>query len=143
MNPFDYINDASHTKKNLMRGSENDTLAEKDYNPWLTNIAFSQHPDTILHANLMNMYHHLDHRPQYEYFINSLRSKKRFGKWSKKKSNEDLDMICELYGVNRNVGKEYLALLTREQLDMIKQEQETGGIKNERHRKSGGGNTAE
>lgn len=143
MTPFDYINDASHTKKNLMRGSENDTLAEKGYNPWLTNIAFSQHPDTILHANLMNMYHHLDNRPQYEYLINSLRSKKRFGKWSKKKDNEDLDMICEVYGVNRNVGKEYLALLTREQLDIMKEKQKTGGISNERHRKSGGSNTTE
>jgi len=142
MTPFDYINDASHSKKNLMRGSENDKLAEQGYNPWLTNIAFSQHPDTILHANLMNMYHHLDNRAQYEYFINSRRSKKRFGKWSKKKDNEDLDTICNVYGVNRNVGKEYLALLTREQLEMIKNNNNIGGINNERHRKSGRGNTS-
>ena len=52
-------------------------------------------------------------------------------------------MICEFYGVNRNVGKEYLTLLTRDQLDMMKEQQKTGGIKNERHRKSGGGNTPE
>jgi len=129
MNPFDYINDASHTKKNLMRDSENDELAEKGYNPWLTNIAFSNHPDTILHANLMNMNHHLDHRPQYEYYVHSLRSKKRFGKWSKKKENEDLDMVCKYYNCNPNVGKEYLSLLNKEQIEKIKNSYDPGGVK--------------
>lgn len=142
MTPFDYINDASFSKKNLMRGTENDALAEKGYNPWLTNLAFSQHPDTLLHANLMNMYHHLDNYPQYLYFINSLRSKKRFGKWSKKVDNEDLDMICKVYNVNKIIGKEYLTLLTREQLDMIRNNNNTGGINDERHRKSGRGDTS-
>jgi hypothetical protein len=129
MKPFDFINDASYTKKNLMRGSENDELAEKAYNPWLTNLAFSMHPDSILHANLMNMYHHLDHRPQYEYFINSIRSKKRYGKWPKKVDDEDLDIVCKTYNCNATVGKEYLALLSREQLDTMKKEQEQGGTK--------------
>lgn len=142
MKPFDFINDASYTKKNLMKGTDNDELAEKAYNPWLTNLAFSQHPDTILHANLMNMYHHLDNRSQYTYFINSLRAKKRFAKWPKKVDNEDLDMICEVYGCNPNVGKDYLTLLTREQLDSMKeQKKQTGGIQNGRHKKSSGGDT--
>ena len=129
MNPFDYINDASHAKKNLMRGTENDALAEKGYNPWITNLAFSQHPDTILHANLMNMYHHLDNYPQYIYYIHSLRSKKRFGKWSKKKDNTDLDIICSFYNCNPNVGKEYLSLLSKDQIEYIKNSYDPGGVK--------------
>jgi hypothetical protein len=141
MKPFDFINDASYTKKNLMKGTDNDELAEKAYNPWLTNLAFSQHADTILHANLMNMYHHLDNRSQYIFYINSLRAKKRFAKWPKKVDNEDLDMICEVYGCNPNVGKDYLTLLTREQLDSMKEQQKTGGIQNGRHKKSSGGDT--
>ena len=143
MKPFDFINDASYTKKNLMKGSENDQLAEKAYNPWITNIAFSQHPDSILHANLMNMYHHLDNRSQYTYYINSLRAKKRFAKWPKKADNEDLDMVCEMYGCNLNVGKEYLTLLTREQLDTMREQQKTGGIQNGRRKKSSGGDPTE
>ena len=55
-NPFDYVKDASYSKENLMRGSENDKLAESFYDPWLTNLAFSYHLDSILHSNLMNMY---------------------------------------------------------------------------------------
>lgn len=142
MKPFDYVSDASYSKQNLMRKTENDELAEKGYNPWLSNIAFSQHADTILHANLMNMYHHLDNRPQYEYYINNLRPKKRFAKWPKKQDNEDLDIICEYYGCNPNIGKEYLALLTREQIDTMKEQQKTGGIQNGRHSKSSGGQTS-
>lgn len=143
MKPFDYVNDASFSKKNLMRGTENDVLAEKGYNPWLTNLAFSQYPDTILHANLMNKYYHLDNYPQYIFFINSLRPKRRFAEWPKDKDNEDLDMICKVYNVNKNKGKEYLTLLTRKQLDMIRTNNNIGGINNERHRKSGGGDTTE
>lgn len=133
-NPFDYVTSASFTKKNLMRDTENDDLAEKGYNPWLTNIAFSYHPDSILHANLMNKYHYLDKRPQYEFYINSLRSKKRFAKWSKSIVDEDLDFVCEYYECNRNVAKQYLSLLTSDEIKLMKQEQETGGMKNERGR---------
>lgn len=129
MTPFDFINDASYEKKNLMQGTDNDELAEKSYNPWLTNLAFSQHADTILHANLMNMYHHLENRHQYMYFINNIRPKKRYGKWPKRVDDEDLDIVCKTYGCNKNIGKEYLALLSREQLDTMKKEQEKGGTK--------------
>jgi hypothetical protein len=112
-----------------MRGSENDELAEKVYSPWLTNIAFSYHPDSILHANLMNQFHHLDHLPQYEYYINSLRAKKRFAKWHKKENDEELELVCQTYNVNVNVAREYLGLLTKEQLDFMKEQQKKGGTK--------------
>mgnify|MGYP001036875130 CR=1 FL=1 len=127
MKPFDFVSDASYDKKNLMVGSENDELAEKAYSPWLTNMAFSYHPDSILHANLMNQYHHLDHRPQYVFYINSLRAKKRFAKWHKKETDEDLDLVCQTYDVNVNVAREYLSLLTQEQLDLMRKKQEKGG----------------
>ena len=127
--PFDYVNTITATKVNMMRDSENDTLAEKVYEPWLVNKALSYFPDTILHANLMNQYHHLDKRPQYECLINSIRPKKRFAKWAKNTSNEDLDLVCAYYKCNRIVGQEYLSLLSSEQLNIMKKQQDTGGIK--------------
>lgn len=135
-NPFDYVTAASYSKKNLMRGSENDEMAEKDYNPWMANMAFSYHPDTILHANLMNQYYFLDHRPQFEFYINSLRPKKRFAKWVKNASDDDLNVVCDYYQCNRILGREYLSLLTSEQLEIMKQEQKTGGLENGRSKKS-------
>ena len=131
-NPFDYVNTINVSKKNLMRDSENDTLSEKDYNPWVVNKALSYFPDTVLHANLMNLYHDLPKRPQYEFLLNSIRPKKRWAKWVKDDGDEDLDLVCAFYQCNRNVAREYLSLLSVDKLNMIKKEQETGGSNNER-----------
>jgi|TARA_B100000497_G_C7596504_1_gene358609 hypothetical protein len=128
-NPFEYVNTITQSKKNMMRDSENDTLAEKGYSGFLVNKALSYFPDTLLHANLMNHYHQLEDRPQYEFLLNSIRPKKRFAKWVKDAGDKDLDVVCEYYQCNRNLGKDYLSLLSSEQLNIMKQQLETGGIK--------------
>lgn len=128
-NPFDYINSVSTNKKNMMRDSENDVLSEKQYNAWIVNKGLSYFSDTILHANLMNMNHHLDNRPQYEFLLNSIRPSKRFAKWVKDEGDEDLDTVCSFYDCNKNVGREYLSLLSSDQIKAMKKQQETGGTK--------------
>ena len=131
-NPFDYVNTILVDKKNMMRGSENDKLAEDGYNPWLTNTALSYHDDTILMANLVNSLHHLPKRAQYELLINMVRPKKRqFRKWAKQTVSEDLDLVCEVYKCNRTVGGEYLSLLTQDQLESLRKQRHKGGTKNE------------
>lgn len=126
-NPFDYVNNINNGGDNLMRGSENDDLAEKGYNPWIVNLAFALYPDTILYANLMNQHHYLDNRQQYEFYKYGVRPKKRKAKWVKHHNDEDLDMICDVYQCNRNVAREYLSLLTQEQLEAVKKTKKTGG----------------
>ena len=37
-------------------------------------------------------------------------------------------MLCELYGCNRNIAKDYLSLLSNDQLDIIKEQKEKGGL---------------
>jgi len=81
MNPFDYVNSINSTKKNLMRGTDNDRLAEKEYAPFLTNRTLSYHHDTVALANEMNQRSQLEHLLQYEFLLNSVRPKKRFAKW--------------------------------------------------------------
>lgn len=137
MKPFDYVNSISKTKKNMMQDTENDALAEKAYVPFIVNKALSYFPDTILHANLMNQNYHLNNRAQYTFLLNSIRPKKRFAKWVQDASNEDLNTVCAYYDCNTTRGQEYLSLLSSEQIEMIKKELETGGIKNESNRKSG------
>lgn len=127
-NPFDYTNSILVTKKNMMRGTENDSLAEKGYNPWLANMAMSYHEDTVLISNLMNQFHYLPNRAQYELALALVRPKKRqFRKWAKVAVNEDLDMICEVYQCNKMVGQEYLKLLTPHQINVIRETRLTGG----------------
>lgn len=130
MGAFDYVNSIMLNKNNMMRDTENDALAEKEYNAYLTNNALSYHADTILHANLMNSNYHLPKRAQYEFLINSVRRKKRkFEKWAKKANDENLKLVCEVYGCNVTVGKQYLSLLSDEQLNIIRKEKDTGGLK--------------
>lgn len=129
MNPFDYINAMSFTKKDLMTGTENDKLAEQGYNAWLTNKAFANFPDTILHANDMNTLYHLDNKPQFCYYINILRPRKRFKKWLKEEKNDNIELICNAYQCNKRIAKQYLNILSDEQLTLLKKEQEKGGVK--------------
>lgn len=135
--PFDYVNSIIKSKNNMMRDTANDDLAEKDYPSYLVNKALSYYPDTLLHANLVNTNHHLDNRPQYEFLLNSIRPKKRFVEWVKPNDSEDLNIVCAFYKCNHERGREYLSLLSSDQLDMIKKQLETGGIKNESNRNAG------
>ena len=100
MKPFDYVTSVSYSKKNLMRGSENDELAESGYQPYLTNKALSYFPDSLFYSNEMNMNHHADNILQYEYLINTLRPKRRFAKWVKAEDNDDLEAIKLFFGLS-------------------------------------------
>lgn len=125
--PFDYINNLNYGGDNMMRESENDTLAEKSYSPWLSNLAFALYPDTILYANLMNQYSHLDNRPQYEFYKYALRPKKRKAKWVKNEDDEVIEMVCDSFGCNSNVARQYISLLSPDQLKAINKRYNKGG----------------
>ena len=127
MNPFDYINSINQSKKNLMRESENDSLAEKDYSPFLTNRSLSYHHDTIALANEMNIRHDSDKKLQYEFLLNTVRSKKRYAKWDKKKHHGDLAAVKEYFGYSDNKAMQALTVLTDEQIKTIKSKLEKGG----------------
>ena len=66
MNPFEYLKAINESKKDIMV----DDIAEKEYNPFIINRGLSHFQDTILFANEMNRFHHLDHRLQFDFFIN-------------------------------------------------------------------------
>lgn len=132
MKPFDFVNSVNFTKKNMMRGTENDDLAEKSYVPYLTNKALSYHTDTLLYANEMNQLHFLDNKLQYEFFLNTLRKKKRFAKWAKADNNDDIEMISQYFKYSPSKAKAALAVLTNQQLEEIR-ERFTRGIENDRH----------
>jgi hypothetical protein len=130
MKPFDFVNSINFTKKNLMRGSDNDELSEKSYAPYLTNKSLSYFTDTLLYANEMNKYHFLDNKLQYEFFLNSIRKKKRFAKWAKADKNDDLVMVSEYYQISLSKAKDAIRILSTEQLSTIRNKMEQG-IKND------------
>jgi len=132
MKPFDFVNDINLGKKDIITNSDNPELAEKTYNPYLTNKSLSYFPDTVQYANMMNMNSHLDHLLQYSFLINIVRKRKRFSKWYKNTSDEDLQAVIDYYGYSVNKAKEALKILDDEQLVTIKTKLMRGGMNNDR-----------
>ena len=126
-NPFVYAESVSYTKKNLMRGTANDELAEKLYNAYLTNRSLSYHQDSILYANEMNTRSNAENKWQYEYLLNSLRKRKRYAKWVKEVPDATVEMVMEYYGYDRSKAEQALRVLTDEQLAMIEVALDKGG----------------
>ncbi len=140
MNPFEYVNAINISKKDLIRNSENPTLAEKDYSPFLVNRALSYYVDTVLYANEMNRANHVDSILQNDYYLNSIRVSKRFSKWAKPIESSDVESIQEYYKVNYNRALEISKVLTREQIDHIKTKIIKGG-NHVQHKPAGGSET--
>lgn len=120
MNVFDFVNAINSSKKpNLLRGTDNDELAEKAYVPFVVNRSFSYFLDTILYANAMNMSHQLDNTLQNDYLLNSIRPARRFSKWAKPDGG-DLQLIMEYFHYGIDKAKQVRPLLTESQLSIIR-----------------------
>ena len=128
-NPFDYVNSINTSKENLMRGTENDELSEKGYDPFLTNRSLSYFEDTIGMANEMNQRPLVDKILQYEFLLNTIRKRKRFSKWVKPEKNEQVQLIQEFYGYSRKKAEQTAMILTDEQIIEIKTKLQKGGLK--------------
>ena len=122
----DWLNSINQTKKNLI---EEDPSLEKEYNPYIINRIYSGHLDSVLFANEMNKYSFIDKKIQYDFYLNSLRSKKRFSPWLRKDKIKDLDYVKRYYDYSNEKAKQALKLLSKEQLNFIKSKFETGGSK--------------
>jgi hypothetical protein len=114
------------TKKNPFK-DENDY---KDYTPFVVNRALSYHVDCILYANEMNLYPELDKDMQYLFYLNIIRGMKRkFQPWQKAEVNKDIDSIKEYFGYSNEKARDALKVLTPEQVAIIKDKTNKGGIK--------------
>ena len=136
-NPFEWSN-AINAGKDPIRTAENPERAEKDYNGYFTNRSLSYHTDAIMYANEMNIHHFLPNQLQVDYYLNSLRPRKRFAKWAKPAKSEDLNTVMEYYGVNHARAHGILKLLSAAQLAELKKRTEKGGRNGDSRRVSGG-----
>ena len=122
----DWLNSINQTKKNLI---DEDPSLEKDYAPYIINRCFSGHIDCLMYANEMNMHNSLDKKLQYDFFINTLRIKKRYSPWIRKDKIKDLDVVKSYYGYSNEKAEQALKILNKDQINFIKQRLETGGTK--------------
>ena len=120
----DWLNSINQNKKNIMN---DDPSSEKDYAPYIINRCLSGHIDCLMYANEMNKYNFLPKRLQYDFFINIVRTKKRYSPWLNKEKIKDIDYVKLYYGYNNEKALQALSILSKEQLTFIKAKFETGG----------------
>jgi hypothetical protein len=132
LNPFDFIKSVSETKQHIIKG---DPAAVKEYNAYMINRGFGYFPDTVLYANELNMYPGIPKAAQYEYYMASLRKRKRFSKWYKLEKNDDLDLIRKTYSVGAEVAKGYMRILSKENLQTLRELNSTGEVEGKSKKK--------
>jgi len=123
LNPFEYVNAISDTKKDLMV----DDITEKAYNAFTINRSLSYFNDTVLAANEMNRLHHLDKKLQFHFLINIIRKRKRFSKWDKPELVNDVEVVKEYYGYSNEKARQVLPLLTSDQILNLREKVQKGG----------------
>ena len=100
MNPFELIKSISSSKKDILEN-------EKEYNAFMVNRGLSYFPDTVIYANEMNKFHHLDGKLQYHFLIN---------------------IVKTYYGYSNEKARDVLPLLSNDNLNTIKGRIQHGGI---------------
>jgi hypothetical protein len=123
----DYLPAINYTKKNLM--DSDDVMWEKKYPAFMVNKVLSGFSDTIMLTNEMNRNHFLDRDMQFQFLLNSIRSKKRFTPFLKASKIKDIECVKEYYGYSNEKAKTALDILTKEQLKLIKDSLYKGGTK--------------
>ena len=121
----DYLNAINHEKTNLL--DTDDEMWEKKYPPFIVNKCLAPFPDTIFLVNEMNKHHHLDKKLQFDFLLNSLRTRKRFTPWLKASKQKNLEYVKEYYGYNNEKAKSALKILNDEQIKTIKDSLNKGG----------------
>jgi len=119
LTPFDFIKSINEKTGNMVNINPE---AERDYVPFIVNRGLSYSPDTIFYANEMNCLPLADKRMQYDYLYHSIRKRKRFDKWIKQEEqdNDLVDAVIIAYGVSRKRAIEYIRLLPKEGIEVLR-----------------------
>jgi hypothetical protein len=122
-----YLKSLNETKENLLESD--DPMWEKKYSPFIINKCLAPFNDTIMLVNEMNMRHHLPSKLQYDFLLNTIRSKKRYAPWVKGDKLKDLEYVKEYFGYSNEKAKAALKLIDNEQINTIKDSLNKGGRK--------------
>ena len=122
----DWLNSINFNKENLI---EEDPESISSYPPYIVNRCLSGTLDSVLFANEMNLNAHLDKDMQYSFLLYTLRKRKRFSPWLKKEQVDDLDLVKKHYGYSNEKAKVAVSLLTKTQIENIRNKHDMGGLR--------------
>jgi hypothetical protein len=108
----DYLNAVNHTKVPLL--DTDDESIEKGYVPFVMNRCLSYFPDTIFYVNEMNIRPDTSKKMQFDFYLHSLRKRKRFSKWLKRENPDDLQAVMDYFEYSEAKAREALNVLPKE-----------------------------
>jgi len=124
----EYLNAINYTKESLL--DTDDESVEKEYTPFVVNRCLSYFIDTVLYVNEMNQRAHSPKKMQFDYLLHSIRKNKRYSKWLKRESEENLELVKQFYGYSDRRARDVIDMLSEDDLNWIRNKLETGGARN-------------
>jgi hypothetical protein len=119
----DWLNSIYFSKKNLLEEIDN----PNQYPAFIVNRMLSGNIDTALFSSELNERFTMDKDMQYKFLLYAVPKRKRFSNYLKKNKLEDLELVKSYYGYNTEKALDALRLLSKEQIDYIREELNTGG----------------
>jgi len=123
----EYLNAINFTKKDLM--DSDDELWKKKYPAFIVNKLLSAFSDTIMLVNEMNRNHFIDKDMQFQFLLNSIRTKKRYSPFLRASKLKEIECVKEYYGYSNDKAKSALDILTKDEIKLIKEKLFKGGTK--------------
>jgi len=123
----EYLNAINFTKKDLMKSE--DKLWQKKYPAFIVNKLLSAFSDSIMLVNEMNRNHFIDEDMQFQFLLNSIRTKKRYSPFLRASKLKEIECVKEYYGYSNDKAKSALDILTKDEIKLIKEKLYKGGTK--------------
>ena len=123
----EYLNAINFTKKDVM--DSDDELWKKKYPAFIVNKILSSFSDTIMLVNEMNRNHFIDKDMQFQFLLNSIRTKKRYSPFLRASKLKEIECVKEYYGYSNDKAKSALDILTKDEINLIKEKLYKGGTK--------------
>ena len=123
----EYLNAINFTKKDIMKSE--DELWRKKYPAFIVNKLLSAFSDTIMFVNEMNRNHFIDKDMQFQFLLNSIRTKKRYSPFLRANKLKEIECVKEYYGYSNDKAKSALDILTKDEIKLIKDKLYKGGTK--------------
>jgi len=123
----EYLNAINFTKNDLMKSE--DDLWKKKYPAFIVNKMLSAFSDTIMLVNEMNRNHFIDKDMQFQFLLNSIRTKKRYSPFLRANKLKEIECVKEYYGYSNDKAKSALDILTNDEIKLIKEKLYKGGTK--------------
>ena len=123
----EYLNSINFTKKDLMKSEDKEWI--KKYPAFIVNKMLSAFSDTIMLVNEMNRNHFIDKDMQFQFLLNSIRPKKRFSPFLRASKLKEIECVKEYYGYSNDKAKSALDILSKDEINLIKEKLYKGGTK--------------